>query len=506
MVSESILLSLLGGVAGFALAYGISVLDSQVAQPAGAPLAPDIALDWRAAIFSFGLAVICGVGFSLAPALQATNTDATPALKDGAALQISGYRRFGLRNLAMVAQLTGSLMLLLITGFLVMGLVKANSLDIRVDAKTMAILSIDPVRDGYTPEKAQAFFEKLPERLRSSGMVRSFALAAQPPFASLDPDDGNIQLTAPDSQQGSQVQKPVVGETVGAGYFAAFSEPMLAGREFEERDERGPAQPDQADESKSAVLPVAVPVVLSESAAHGLFGSGNAIGKRVLDHQHFYEVVGVVRDLKDVIGVSQAVAYFPLKPSDFARPQAGGITILVRSNASADALGGIRSVIASIDPNLSIINAQTLSEYLDRNRYAMQSAVRTYGGIGLFGLLLSAIGLAGITAYAVAQRRKEIGIRMALGARRTQVLRLVLREGAALILVGTALGFVGAVALAKMLSALTSAFADALKVSTNDPFLLIGAPLLLAAVSMLACYIPARGATKIDPLKALRQE
>jgi ABC-type antimicrobial peptide transport system permease subunit len=131
--------------------------------------------------------------------------------------------------------------------------------------------------------------------------------------------------------------------------------------------------------------------------------------------------------------------------------------------------------------------------------------VDTYGGIGLFGLVLAAIGLAGVTAYAVAQRRREIGIRMALGARKAQVLRLVLREGAALVGAGTILGFLGAVALAKMLSALTNAFVDALKVGTNDPRLLLGAPLLLAALALLACYVPARRAAKIDPLKALRE-
>lgn len=493
MVSEGILLSLLGGMAGFSLAYGLSVLNSQFRQPAGAPLEPDLALDWRAALFAFALAVACGIGFSLAPALQATSIDVAPALKEGSALQLSGYRRFGLRNLAMVAQLTGSLMLLLITGFLVIGISRANSIETKFDPKTMVLLSIDPVRDGYAPEKAQELFERLPERLRTSGMVSTFALAAEPPFSSKDPDDGNIQLTA----QGSRVQKPVVTESVGADYFAALNEPMLAGREFREFDQRS-----QADGSNA----VALPVVLNESAARGFFGNGNAIGKRVRDDKQSYEVVGVVRDLKDIGGEIQSIVYLPLTRRDFARPPAGGITILARSNAGVDALRGIQGVITANDSNLTIFNMQTLSEYLERSRYAMRSALRTYGGIGVFGLLLSAIGLAGVTAYAVAQRRREIGIRMALGARRTQVLRLVLREATALITVGTVLGFLGAVAMAKALSAVTSTFADSLKVGTNDPLLLVGAPLLLAAVSMLACYLPARRATKIEPLRALRQE
>jgi len=136
----------------------------------------------------------------------------------------------------------------------------------------------------------------------------------------------------------------------------------------------------------------------------------------------------------------------------------------------------------------------------------MRSALRTFGGIGLFGLILSAIGLAGVTGYAVAQRRKEIGIRVALGARKSEVLSLVLREGASLVAVGTVIGFLGAVALAKALSALTTEFADAFSLGVDDPRLLIGAPLLLAGLALLACYIPARRAMAIDPLKALRTE
>ena len=166
----------------------------------------------------------------------------------------------------------------------------------------------------------------------------------------------------------------------------------------------------------------------------------------------------------------------------------------------------MRSVVASMDPNLTLFNVQTLSEYLELIRSAMRSALRTFGGIGVFGLVLSAIGLAGVTGCAVAQRRKEIGIRMALGARKSQVLALVLREGATLIAVGTVIGFLGAVALAKALSAITTAFADAFSLGVGDPRLLIGAPLLLAVLALLACYIPARRAMAIDPLKALRLE
>jgi predicted permease len=492
MMSEGILLSLLGGIAGFALAYGLGVLNSHFTSPAIVPTESDFHLDWRAGVFAFGLAIMCGIGFSLAPALQATKADLTPALKEGSALQLPGYRRIGFRNLLMVTQVAASLMLLLMTGFLVMGISKASSIETKFDSSTMVLLSLDPVRDGYSPEKAQALFEKLPEQLKAAGPVRNVALAAQPPFTS-EPEPK--QLSAEDSPGSSQVLQPVLEETVGAGYFATLKEPMLAGREFVEPDQRS-----HADSSKT------LPAVLNESAARGFFGNGNAIGMRVRDDKQSYEVVGVVRDLKDVQGFSQSIIYLPLTPRDFARPPAGGMTILVRSDAGTDAVSAIRNEIAFINPNLNIFNMQTLGAYLDRSRSALRFSVQTYGGIGVFGLVLAAIGLAGITAYSVAQRRKEIAIRTALGASRAQVLGLVLREGAALVTVGTVLGFLGAIGLAKIVSSLANMFVDALKVGTNDPRLLIGAPLLLAVVALLACYVPARRAVKIDPLKALREE
>jgi macrolide transport system ATP-binding/permease protein len=496
MISEGILLSLLGGVAGFVLALGLSVLNSRFTPPVTVPLESDFSLDWRAAILAFGLAVVCGVAFSLAPALQATKADLTPALKESSSLQLPGYRRFGLRNSLMVAQVAASLMLLLMTGFLVLGIRKSSSIDTKFDGRTMYLFSLDPLRDGYTPENSRALFEKLPERLRAAGGVRSVALAAEPPFSSSGVE-ANSQLTAEGSPESAAVRKPVLEQIVGADYFATLGETMLAGREFVESDLRGEAD---------ATPAVALPAVLNESAERKLFGNQDALGKRVRDEKRSYEVVGVVRDMKDIEGIIEPIIYLPLTPLDFARPQAGGMTILVRSDAGSDGLRGIRDEIAFLSPNVNIFNEQTLGAYLERGRSSLQFSLQSYGAIGLFGLVLAAIGLAGVTAYAVAQRRKEIAIRTALGASRAQVLRLVLREGAALVCVGTVLGFLGAIAMAKILSALASMFVDALRFGTTDPMLLIGAPLLLAAVAMLACYLPARRSATIDPLKALREE
>ena len=499
LMSEGMLLSLLGGLLGFGLAYLLNVLNTQLHQAVDMPSPPVVSIDWRAAVFAFVAALVCGVGLSVAPALRATKSELTPALKEGSAMQLPGHRWFGLRNLAMAAQLTGSLMLLLITGFVLMGFARSYQVQTNFDPKTMAMASIDPVRDGETPERALDLFAEIPQRLKDSGKFSSIALTTLPPFATVDDDDSE-QLTVDDPQMAQRVQQPAIKESVGAGYFAALKEPMLSGREFNDADERSLMEP--ATDNATRTLPV----VINETAAKKLFGSTNAIGKHLKEGSRGYEVIGVVHDLQSGMGIKQAIAYVALSRDDIVRPPAAGITILARTRAGFDGAAAVRDVVSGLDPKLVPFHVETLSDQLAMSRREVQSAMRTYGGIGAFGLILSAIGLAGVTAYAVAQRKREIGIRMALGANKGQVLRLVLREGIALIAVGTVLGFAGAVSVSKALGAATSVLADALAMGTNDPRLLVGAPALLATLALAACYVPARAAVRLDPLKALRTE
>jgi predicted permease len=499
LMIEGMLLSLMGGLAGFALAWLLNVSNAKLHEAVDAPGVPDLAIDWRAAVFAFIVAVLCGVGLSVAPALRATKSELTPALKEGSAMQLPGHRRFGLRNLAMAAQLAGSLMLLLITGFVLMGFAGGYLVETNFDPKTMAMVSIDPVRDGETPEKAVDLFTKLPQRLKDSGKFSSIALTMLPPFTAVDDDDGE-PLTIDDPQSAQRAQQTAIKQSIGAGYFAALDEPMVSGREINDADERSLMQLAPAGVQRL------LPVVINETAAKTLFGGTNAIGKRLKDSRGRYEVVGVVHDLKSGMGIKQSIAYVGLTREDFMRPPAAGITILARTRAGFDGAASLRDVVLGLDPKLVLFHVETLNDQLLRSRREVRSAMRTYGGIGAFGLILSAIGLAGVTAYAVAQRKKEIGIRMALGASKNHVLRLVLREGITLIAAGMAMGFAGTVLISKALQAATSVLADALAIGTNDPRLLIGAPALLAALALIACYIPARTAIHIDPLKALRTE
>jgi predicted permease len=506
LLTESILLSLCGGAAGLAFAYWAASGFRRVKLPFSFPVNFDLTPDWHVLLLTFAIAMMAGVGFGLVPALAATRTDLASTLKEGALAQMRGHRRFGMRNLLMVGQVAGSLTLLMIAGFVVLGFNKTSNVEIAFDPNTMYLLSLDPVRDGYSPEQATKLFDNLLDRLKGAPGVQDVVLASAPPFS---PQAGIYNLSAPaEGGMAEQVVAGVAKQTVGAGYFSAVNVKMLAGREFDLRDQRTEPSPGKA-----------LPAVLNQTAVQAFFGGRDPVGRRISDAGKSYEVVGVVKDLSAPMSQSGRgsqvgsgamaivpVVYLPFTRNDFAHPPGGGMIVMVRGSAGAagDTMQRVRAEIATIDPNLVLFNVRTLGEQVRDTVSYLRLTSMIYGGIGMFGLILAAIGLAGVTAYSVARRRKEIGIRMALGAKRTQVLRLVLREGGLLVVFGCAFGMAAAFALSRAL--LSTLFGPTLAAGAKDPRLIFGAPLLLAALAMLACYLPARKSTQIDPLKALREE
>ncbi|HEY1495893.1 MAG TPA: FtsX-like permease family protein, partial [Candidatus Solibacter sp.] len=248
--------------------------------------------------------------------------------------------------------------------------------------------------------------------------------------------------------------------------------------------------------------------ILSQTAAHTLFGAENPIGRRLREGERNYTVVGVTRDMRVGLLTTDPVAavFLPLTGEWLGKSAAPSVTVLVRGTAGRDTIAALRGRMASLHSDLTVFNAHTMQEDLDRlNGFAeWDSAI--YVILGFFALLLACIGLGGVTAYAVVQRRKEIGIRMALGARARQVRQLVLREGTALVAVGSVLGVAGALALVRVFAAYSEILARNFGHRGENPFLLVGAPLVLAGLAMLACYLPARRATGIDPMTALREE
>ena len=500
LLIESLVLSLTGGAAGFLFGDWLAHLASRIKLPTSIPWHLDIRPDATVLMFTIALSIAAGLGFGLVPAFAATKAEVAPTLKEGGS-GLRRHRRFGLRNFLVVFQVAGSLALLLVCGFIVLGYNQGSQANVPFDPSAMLLFSIDPIRDGYTPEQTAVFFDRLPERLQNVAGVQNVALATAAPFSS---DAGMTNFNADpadtlgqDKGSNTRTFRLAMRLPVGAGYFAALSVRPLEGREFTEQDQR-------AASSSSA----AGPVILSESTAREMFPHQDPIGRRMEQDSKSYNVIGVVRDIRPGIfsGGAVSMVYLPLSHDNMSHPPAGGMTIMIRAAPGSDAVEGIRRAIASLDPNVTVFNVRTLSQALDDDNAALRIGTVFYGGMGIFGLILASIGLAGVTAYSVAQRRKEIGIRMALGARKAQVLRLVLTEGSVLVVIGSALGFLVAWMLARSLSAILNVFAQVFQTGTNDPRLIIGAPLLLAGLAMLACYLPARKSTQIDPLIALREE
>ena len=250
------------------------------------------------------------------------------------------------------------------------------------------------------------------------------------------------------------------------------------------------------------------PAILSQTAARALFGAGDPIGRRIREGERSYTVVGLARDMRAgfLIARPAAAVFLPLTAEWLGKNGAQRVTVLVRTTAGRDTMAVVRDRMASLHPGLTVFDVHTMQEDLDRLNSLGQWESAIFVILGFFALLLACVGLGGVTAYAVVRRRKEIGIRMALGARARQVQGLVLREGTALVVVGSVLGVSGAFALMRVFSAYSDLLARSFGQWDNNPLLLVGAPLGLAALAMLACYLPARRATKIDPVSALREE
>ena len=484
LLTESLLLALAGGACGFGFCYLLTSLRD-------VNLRPDFAM----LLFTLAVSIVTGVGFGLAPALATTRTDVYTTLKQGALTPLRGYRRFGLRNLLVVYQVAASLILLLITGLIVSGFNQTTRIDPGFDTSNLSFYQIDPLRDGYSEQQTSDLYRKLPDRLAKLSGVRSVTLADDSPVRVAIGTVPSDHFSAA-SSHGDVIRDGKL-QAVSAGYFGTLGVAVVLGREFTRLDERPTSG--------------ALPAVINQAVADAFFGldgppgrgQDDPLGRTLRDEQRNFTVIGVVRDLKSGFVVTTPV------PTVFMTLSAGvarqGVTLVVRGSG-----GGITSdivnAISSVDPGLSVFNVGTADEQVRQLNVAARMASTIFGGIGVFGMILACIGLAGVTAYAVARRRKEIGIRMALGARGPQVLRLVMREGAVMVAVGSAIGIAIAAAVIRVLSALDSELDQVLRNGNSMLWLRAGAPLLLAALSLLACYLPARRLARVDPLASLREE
>ncbi len=379
-------------------------------------------------------------------------------------------------------------MLLLITGFVVLGIQRTTSVDPGFDTNNLYMMSVDPLRDGYTPEATETWMSRIRERIKRIPGVIDASLSYYAPVGTRSAS-ANLR-TKSDINSLQEALRTVQFEKIGLGYFETTGIRILRGRSFVERD---------GAENH---------VIINETMAKQTWPNQDPLGRDVVLNDKHYDVVGVARDFNSggLFAVSQPGAFQLLTNDDFRRPAPHGTVLLIRSVGGADVTSAIRQDLASTDPNLTIFNVSNAKYEVDRALYLTRATMFIYGGMGVFGLVLAAVGLAGVTSYAVVQRTKEIGIRSALGATKLDILRLVTREGVALILIGSVIGQTLAYAVTRALSSWFNSLADMTKTSAKDPVLLFGAPLLLAGLAMIACYLPARRATHIDPSTALREE
>lgn len=495
-LTESELLAFAGGLAGIATAYGITHVMSSLPVPSPTRQEFNIQPDLRVLALTLGFALLAGLGFGLVPAFSSARVDISRALKEGAQAPLPGHRPFGSRNLFMVCQTAVSLMLLLVTLFMATGFLKLR-LDVGFETGNLILLSLDPVRDGYSPTETSALFATLQSELSRVNGVRDVSLTGSVPFASLAADRPNTRVAA-QAGSGGQALHGVFQERIGANYFATLGVPLLRGREFEARDQR---------QNGSGPQDAVVPAILNETAARNLFGSGDPIGRRIRERERNYTVVGVTRDVPSGFLMTRPVAtlFLPLTAEWFRKNPAEGVTILVRATATRDTVGSLRNQLTSLHPDVTVFNVRTMREHLGRLNAVFEWQAAIYLTLGLFALLLACIGLGGVTAYAVARRRKEIGIRMALGARGREVQALVLKEGTALVVAGLVLGLSGAFAISRAFAAYSQMLARTFGQRSGNAVLAFAASLVLAGLAMLACYLPARRATEIDPMVALRE-
>ncbi len=486
LLVETLLLFVIGGATGLVLARGLTSLLVPRLPALPFPVDVSLALDGRAIVFTTGLVLVAALFSGLAPALQASKADVAPALKDDA--QAPG--RVQLRHVFVTGQVALSILLVIIAGLFVRALERAGSMDPGFDPHGVELASLDLSQAGYTGTTGPRFARALVDRVRALPDVQAASMALVLPGGFETQRRGVIVpgLTPPNGQRTFGVDWNVVEP----GYFATLRIPMSAGRDFTAED-RGGAEP---------------VAIVGEGTARQFWPGQDAVGQYLLqptfgprgptDPTLTLRVIGVARDVKAsslIDGLARSLVYVPLQ-----QQYTPIITIVARARRGQPITDELRAVVGAMDRNLPIVTSQTLEESVALGQVPQRVVASVAGNLGLVGLLLAAIGIYGVTAYAVTRRTREIGIRIAMGARGADVVGMVLRQGMALTAVGTAIGLVLAAAAGRLLSAFLFG------ISPIDPIVFGGAETLFAAVGLAACYVPARRASRVDPMVALRYE
>ena len=483
LLTESMLLALVGGVCGVLLAqWGVYILVGLVARTAPLNTSPDLGV----LAFTAGVSIIAGLLFGLVPALQASRTNLSSSMKEKTRTR-SGFLRFNLSSMMVVMQVGLSMVLLTGAGLFARSLVKLQSQDVGFDRNNVLLLGIDPRLAGYKPKELATLYQQLIDRLGSLPQVRSVSMATYAPMSGTR-RSSSIQVTGYTAQPDDD--RSVQDILTGPKYAETLGIPLLRGREIELRDTTaGPR----------------IAVVNAAFAEH-YFKDQNPIGRTFTfddetDGGATLEIVGVVGDIKsdDARDKAEPTVYRPIL--QIAEQGAYSCTIHVRTHSDPTPLTGqVRQMINQIDDKLPIFGVTTLQEQVHNKLNQERLIAQLVSFFGALALILACIGLYGVMAHGVARRTSEIGIRMALGARGGNIAWMILRETLYLVLAGLIVGVPAALLGARLIS--TQLFG----LNPTDPLTLVGAAVVLAVVAMLAGYLPARRASRVNPLNALRYE
>jgi predicted permease len=492
LLTESLLLSLLGGaVALLAVVWLLDLLVRFV--PADIPRLQEIGFDGGVLLFVFGVSVVTGVLFGLVPALQASNPDLTVNLKEGGKGAGAGLRGQRFRGALVVTEIALSLVLMIAAGLLLRSFGRLLEVDAGFDPQHVLMARIwlpvpnNPELDPYRPPaKRAAFVQEVLRRATSLPGVQYAAIGAGNAVPLLGPHfTGSFTI---EEKAESDADRPTAQmSSVTPDYFRTLGTPLLRGRLF--------ADSDAGDAQRVALI--------DEATARRFWPNEDPVGRRVKpggrgSNAQWMTIVGVVGNIKTE-GFDQPDVPHLYLPA----LQSPGYAMAVYLRAEGDPsrlTQALREQVRAVDPDLPVFGERTMEDVVSASLARRRFALQVVGGFGVLALLLAGVGVYGVVAYSVSQRTREIGIRLALGASSGAILRWVFRQGMRLTLLGTAVGLVVAFALTRLLSGLLFG------VSAADPITFVGLATLLALVALLACYIPARRATKVDPMVALRHE
>jgi predicted permease len=490
LLMESLLLSLAGGIAGSLLAWW----GTQALQRLDLPVTVDLTLDHRVLVFASALSLVTGIVFGLAPALKATRLDLVSTLRDEG-LQPIDHRRLSLKNGLIVVQVAVSVLLLGGTSIFLQAAAAARAHRVEYAVEGVAILETDVRFAGYSEIQARSVPDELLRRIAALPGVESAALLRGLP---MEANGVAIVADGGAAEPGSGVEATMI--VAGPGFFDTLRIPLLYGRVFDARD--------RADAPRVAVV--------TERMARQFFGAANAVGRRFRladDPDSWTEIVGVVRDtgtgrFADDVLDPIAPPYFRSHTQSAALPT----TIIARTSGDAAVLvGAMQRELRAVDVTLPVVTAETMARHLESARAGPQAIALLLGILGGLGLVLASIGLYAVVAFAVARRSREIGIRMALGARSRQVVSSLARGVAGLIAVGTGIGLVLSI-LAMLALGASSSTGDigigniAVYRPRVDPVALLAIAAVTAMVGVAAAFVPGRRAARMDPLVALRHE